>query len=177
MDTLHVRLGFIRGLTLLSRHHSPSLSIVDGFNFQLWIPNFSMLYYCTVSYNFSFGYINTFLSMSLNGIFLSGSSATGLFLLPCVLNKYVITPNATVTMTTPKPTNTGFWCQSHIIWINRLSEKARGIQKSSNINIFLSIWQHLQTEFTIAFLFHSIVKIPYSHMYLRMHGSFLIGDQ
>jgi len=28
-----VRLGFIRGLTLLSRHHSPSLSIVDEFNF------------------------------------------------------------------------------------------------------------------------------------------------
>ena len=32
MDTLHVQLGFIRGLTLLSRHHSPSLSIVDEFN-------------------------------------------------------------------------------------------------------------------------------------------------
>ena len=31
MDTLRVRLGFIRGLTLLSRHHSPSLSIVDEF--------------------------------------------------------------------------------------------------------------------------------------------------
>ena len=29
MDTLRVRLGFIRGLTLLSRHHSPRLSIVD----------------------------------------------------------------------------------------------------------------------------------------------------
>ena len=28
MDTLCVRLGLIRGLTLLSRHHSPSLSIV-----------------------------------------------------------------------------------------------------------------------------------------------------
>ena len=32
MDTLRVRLGLIRGLTLLSRHHSPSLSIVDEFN-------------------------------------------------------------------------------------------------------------------------------------------------
>ena len=32
MDTLCVRLGLIRGLTLLSRHHSPSLSIVDEFN-------------------------------------------------------------------------------------------------------------------------------------------------
>ena len=31
MDTLCVRLGFIRGLTLLSRHHSPSLFIVDEF--------------------------------------------------------------------------------------------------------------------------------------------------
>ena len=31
MDTLRVWLGFIRGLTLLSRHHSPSLSIVDEF--------------------------------------------------------------------------------------------------------------------------------------------------
>ena len=31
MDTLCVRLGLIRGLTLLSRHHSPSLSIVDEF--------------------------------------------------------------------------------------------------------------------------------------------------
>ena len=31
MDTLHVWLGLIRGLTLLSRHHSPSLSIVDEF--------------------------------------------------------------------------------------------------------------------------------------------------
>ena len=30
-DTLCVRLGLIRGLTLLSRHHSPSLSIVDEF--------------------------------------------------------------------------------------------------------------------------------------------------
>ena len=35
MDTLRVRLGFIRGLTLLSRHHSPSLSIVDEFNFAI----------------------------------------------------------------------------------------------------------------------------------------------
>ena len=35
MDTLHVRLGFIRGLTLLSRHHSLSLSIVDEFNFSI----------------------------------------------------------------------------------------------------------------------------------------------
>jgi len=35
MDTLRVRLGFIRGLTLLSRHHSPSLSIVD--EFKLWL--------------------------------------------------------------------------------------------------------------------------------------------
>ena len=58
--------------------------------------------------NILLGWPNTFLSMSLNGIFLSGSSATGLFLLPCFLKKYVITPNATVTMTTPKPTNTGF---------------------------------------------------------------------
>ena len=32
MDTLRIRLGLIRGLTLLSRHHSPSLSIVDQFN-------------------------------------------------------------------------------------------------------------------------------------------------
>ena len=32
MDTLRVRLALIRGLTLLSRHHSPSLSIVDEFN-------------------------------------------------------------------------------------------------------------------------------------------------
>ena len=32
MDTLCVRLSLIRGLTLLSRHHSPSLSIVDEFN-------------------------------------------------------------------------------------------------------------------------------------------------
>ena len=31
-DSLCVRLGFIRGLTILSRHHSPSLSIVDEFN-------------------------------------------------------------------------------------------------------------------------------------------------
>ena len=31
MDTLRIRLGLIRGLTLLSRHHSPSLSIVDEF--------------------------------------------------------------------------------------------------------------------------------------------------
>ena len=34
MDTLCVWLGLIRGLTLLSRHHSPSLSIVDEFNMQ-----------------------------------------------------------------------------------------------------------------------------------------------
>ena len=34
MDTLCVRLVLIRGLTLLSRHHSPSLSIVDEFNFN-----------------------------------------------------------------------------------------------------------------------------------------------
>ena len=32
MDTLCVRLILIRGLTLFSRHHSPSLSIVDEFN-------------------------------------------------------------------------------------------------------------------------------------------------
>ena len=31
MDTLCVRLSLIHGLTLLSRHHSPSLSIVDEF--------------------------------------------------------------------------------------------------------------------------------------------------
>ena len=31
MDTLRIRLGLIRGLTLLSRHHSPSLSTVDEF--------------------------------------------------------------------------------------------------------------------------------------------------
>ena len=31
MDTLRVWLGLIRGLTLLSRHHSPSLSIADEF--------------------------------------------------------------------------------------------------------------------------------------------------
>ena len=35
MDTLRVRLGLIPGLTLLSRHHSPSLSIVDEFNNHL----------------------------------------------------------------------------------------------------------------------------------------------
>ena len=33
MDTLRVWLSLIRGFTLLSRHHSPSLSIVDEFNF------------------------------------------------------------------------------------------------------------------------------------------------
>ena len=33
-DTLRVWLGLIRGLTLLSRHHSPSLSIVDEFNYD-----------------------------------------------------------------------------------------------------------------------------------------------
>ena len=32
MDTLRVPLGLIRGLALFSRHHSPSLSIVDEFN-------------------------------------------------------------------------------------------------------------------------------------------------
>ena len=32
MDTLCVWLGLIHGLTLLSRHHSSSLSIADGFN-------------------------------------------------------------------------------------------------------------------------------------------------
>ena len=32
METLRVRVGLIGGLTLLSRHHSPSLSIVDEFN-------------------------------------------------------------------------------------------------------------------------------------------------
>ena len=32
MDTLRIRLGLVRGLTLLSRYHSPSLSIVDEFN-------------------------------------------------------------------------------------------------------------------------------------------------
>ena len=31
MDTLCVQLGLIHGLTLLSRHHNPSLSIVDEF--------------------------------------------------------------------------------------------------------------------------------------------------
>ena len=36
MDTLCVQLGLIRGLTLLSRHHSPSLSIVDEFNKSLY---------------------------------------------------------------------------------------------------------------------------------------------
>ena len=35
MDTLRIRLGFIRGLTLLSRHHSPSLSIVDDFSIKI----------------------------------------------------------------------------------------------------------------------------------------------
>ena len=35
MDTLCVRLGLIRGLTLLSRHHSPSLSIVVEFKARL----------------------------------------------------------------------------------------------------------------------------------------------
>ena len=35
MDTLRVWLGLIRGLTLLSRHHSPSLSIVDELNWIL----------------------------------------------------------------------------------------------------------------------------------------------
>ena len=33
MDTLRVRLGLICGLTLLSGHHFPSLSIVDELNF------------------------------------------------------------------------------------------------------------------------------------------------
>ena len=32
METLRVRVGLIGGLTLLCRHHSPSLSIVDEFN-------------------------------------------------------------------------------------------------------------------------------------------------
>ena len=32
MDTLCIQLGLIRGLTLLSRHDSPSLSILDEFN-------------------------------------------------------------------------------------------------------------------------------------------------
>ena len=36
MDILQVWLGMIRGLTLLSRHHSPSLSIVDEFKLKLW---------------------------------------------------------------------------------------------------------------------------------------------
>ena len=36
MDTLCVRLGLIRNLTLLSGNHSPSLSIVDEFN--IYIP-------------------------------------------------------------------------------------------------------------------------------------------
>ena len=31
MDTLCIQLGLIRGLTLLSRHDSPSLSILDEF--------------------------------------------------------------------------------------------------------------------------------------------------
>ena len=35
MDTLCFRLGLICGLTLLSRHHSPSLSIVDEFKVLL----------------------------------------------------------------------------------------------------------------------------------------------
>ena len=35
MDTLRIWLGLIHGLTLLSRHHSPSLSIVDEFNRSL----------------------------------------------------------------------------------------------------------------------------------------------
>ena len=47
--------------------------------------------------------------MSLNGIFLCESRATGLASFPCFLKKYVINPNATVTMTTPRPTNTGFY--------------------------------------------------------------------
>ena len=33
MDTLRAQLGLIRGLTPVSRHHSPSLSIVDEFKF------------------------------------------------------------------------------------------------------------------------------------------------
>ena len=32
MDTLRVWLGLIRGLTLISRHYSPSLTIVYEFN-------------------------------------------------------------------------------------------------------------------------------------------------
>ena len=32
VDTLCIQLGLIRGLTPLSRHHSPSLTIVDEFN-------------------------------------------------------------------------------------------------------------------------------------------------
>ena len=32
-----VRLGLILGLTLLSRHHSPSLSIVDKFNAKYYV--------------------------------------------------------------------------------------------------------------------------------------------
>lgn len=47
--------------------------------------------------------------MSLNGIFFCESRATGLASFPCFLKKYVINPNATVTMTTPRPTNTGFY--------------------------------------------------------------------
>ena len=38
MDTLRVRLGLIRGLTLFSRHHLPSLSIIDEFNYGcVWV--------------------------------------------------------------------------------------------------------------------------------------------
>ena len=39
MDTLCVRRSLIRGLTLLSRHHSPSLSIVDEFKQGLQMTN------------------------------------------------------------------------------------------------------------------------------------------
>ena len=35
MDTLPIRLSMIHGLTLLSRHHYPSLSIADEFKLKL----------------------------------------------------------------------------------------------------------------------------------------------
>ena len=43
MDTLRIWLGLIRSLTLLSRHHSPSLSIADQFNKKLQLFYYDMI--------------------------------------------------------------------------------------------------------------------------------------
>ena len=43
MDTLSVQVGLLRGLTLLSRHHPPSISIVDDFNCLLLLISFTSL--------------------------------------------------------------------------------------------------------------------------------------